>query len=109
MEKQQNELSNIEGPIGGAQDATQTDVQQLFSSEMIHTATDYDSHKVNNLLIPTGEHEAVGDAATFRDENISLNGQMRGLDEESNQVSQSDALGYGTFQPDQIRNATQVK
>ena len=41
---------------------------------MIHSATDYDSHKVNNLLIPTGEHEAVGDAATFRDENISLNG-----------------------------------
>ena len=84
-------------------------MQQLFSSEMIHSATDYDSHKVNNLLIPTGEHEAVGDAATFRDENISLNGQMRGLDEESNQVSQSDALGYGTFQPDQIRNATQAK
>ena len=74
--------------------------------------SEYDSHKVNNLLIPTGDQAAynlVGDAATFRDENISLNGQMRnGLsdNEESNQVSQSDALGYGTFQPDQIRNVT---
>ena len=52
----------------------------------------------------------MGDAATFRDENMSLNGQMRGLDDESNQVvTQSDALGYGTFQPDQIRSATQAK
>jgi len=25
--EKQNELSNIEGPIGGAQDATQTDMQ----------------------------------------------------------------------------------
>ena len=97
MEKHQNELSNIEGPIGGAQDASQTDVHQLFNSEL-NAATDYDSHKVNNLLIPVGENAAVGDAATFRDENISLNGQTRGLeDTESNQISQSDALGYGTF------------
>ena len=75
MERQQNELSNIEGPVGGVQDASQTDVQQLFNSQM-NELNDYESHKVNNLLIPTGDHAAVGDAATFRDENISLNGQM---------------------------------
>lgn len=39
---------------------------------------EYDSMKVNNLLIPTGktnQHQVV-EVATFRDENMELNGQL---------------------------------
>ena len=43
---------------------------------------DYDSAHVNNLLIPTGENtHGQNEVATFRDENMSLNGQMQRFDQ----------------------------
>ena len=68
-------------------------------------------------MIPTN----MGGEATFRDENMSLNGQAQNyqqpaynhLTESEKNIPQSavsghsDALGYGTFQPDQIKPATQ--
>ena len=61
-------------------DATQTDMYQLFNQDMAGV-NDYDSAQVNNLLIPTGEN-TVGqnEVATFRDENMSLNGQLQRFD-----------------------------
>ena len=60
----------------------------------------HENSKVNNLLIPTGPnagttYQSNGGVATFRDENIELNGQSN-----DEQLPQYDALGYGTFQPD---------
>ena len=77
MEKTQNDLSHIEGPIGSAIDQSQTDVQQLFNQNEIGGISEYNSANVNNLLIPTGQNnnaQNLGEVATFRDENMSLNG-----------------------------------
>ena len=69
-------MSNIEGPVGGVQDASQTDVQQLFNQDMV--TNNYDSsymNNMNNVIIPTGSDQAQDvNVATFRDENTSLNG-----------------------------------
>ena len=73
----------------------------------------YDSsylNNMNNVIIPTGSDTAQDvNVATFRDENTSLNGQLNILENSSegrSRTMQSDALGYGTFQPDQIKPAT---
>lgn len=61
-------------------------MQQLINNDMAGLSpSNYDSNKMNNLLIPAGQSNvgiggkvyqtAGGEVATFRDENTSLNAQ----------------------------------
>jgi len=77
-------------------------MQHFFYHEV---GQDFDNSKVNNLLIPNGKPSQFsrGEVATFRDENMELNGQMHQFDSlpqsqcSGQKTPQYDALGYGTF------------
>jgi len=58
-------------------DVSNNDMQQLISGELAGLSpSNYGTgNKVNNLLIPAGPNNNGG-VATFRDENVSLNGQF---------------------------------
>ena len=59
-------------------------MQHLVNNDMAGLSpSNYDSGKMNNLLIPAGPnnngmggqvYQTAGEVATFRDENVSLNG-----------------------------------